>query len=141
MNNESEVVFVEETRQSKSFEATIEEILKKFRSGEIKGDRVVRRTIDGEYSWLNVADLSKNERDVQSVSDSKTIEPQKPEQKPESGWNNPIVFGLIGVLIGSIAGAIFEPEGVNIIGGTAIIGGNIGYIAYILFRRANDNAK
>jgi hypothetical protein len=61
MINESEIVFVEESRQSKSFEATVGEVVTKFKKREIDGDQAVRRTIDGEYRWLTVADLCKHE--------------------------------------------------------------------------------
>ena len=76
MINDSEIIFVEETRQSKSFEATVGEIVAKLKSREIDGDQVVRRTIDGEYSWLSVADLCKSE-----IVKSKPIDPKELEQK------------------------------------------------------------
>jgi vacuolar-type H+-ATPase subunit H len=76
MINESEIIFVEETRQSKSFEATAGEIVTKFKSREIEGDQVVRRTTDGEYGWLTVAELCKNE-----IVRSKPIDPKELEQK------------------------------------------------------------
>jgi|HubBroStandDraft_6_1064221.scaffolds.fasta_scaffold1093568_1 hypothetical protein len=74
---ESEIIFVEETRQSKSFEATAEEIATKYKSRGIEGDRVVRRTIDGEYSWLTVAELCKNE--IVKKPDGKPLE--QPQQR------------------------------------------------------------
>jgi hypothetical protein len=76
MINESEIIFVEETRQSKSFEATVGDIVAKFRSRKIEGDQVVRRTTDGEYSWTTVAELCKND-----IVKSKPIDPKELEQK------------------------------------------------------------
>jgi hypothetical protein len=75
MINESEIIFVEESQRSKSFQTTIGEIIAKFRRREIEGDQVVRRTIDGEYSWTNVAELCKND-----IVKSKPIDPKELEQ-------------------------------------------------------------
>lgn len=51
--------FVEETRHTKSFEASIEDIVKDFKNGRLKGDYSVRKTVDGEYRWFTVAELCK----------------------------------------------------------------------------------
>ena len=59
MINASEPVYVEETLKSEAFEATADEIVKRFKRGELAGDRAVRRTIDGQFSWSTVAQLSK----------------------------------------------------------------------------------
>jgi len=106
-----EIVFVEETPRSKSFEATVEEAVKKYKSGEIEGDRIVRRTTDGEYSWTSVAELSKNERDEPTPQKSVTKTEQisadapprlQPSQSPQSSRSENIlgvIVGIIGALI------------------------------------------
>lgn len=55
--------FVEETRGSKSFEATLEEVARGFKSGKLQGDQIVRKTVDGDYQWTTVAELCKTFRD------------------------------------------------------------------------------
>jgi hypothetical protein len=61
MNTEPNMkYFIEETRNTKSFEATIEELVSCYKSGKLLGDQSVRMTVDGEYRWSIVSDICKN---------------------------------------------------------------------------------
>jgi hypothetical protein len=56
-SEKSKVYFIDETGHTNSFDACLEEIVSGFESGRLKGDCLVRKTINEQYQWTTVAKL------------------------------------------------------------------------------------